>query len=146
MALVCRLAFTHSTYKNLCQWVYLKLHLHQLHYKAASGLRQSLRSSVVFLDQAPYYWWPRWVLRGDWDPFWLRPWRVCLQCRRPRLDSWVRKIPLEREIATLSSILAWRIPQIEEPGRLRSTESQRVGHDGVTFTFKTHSTTLRGAP
>ena len=37
--------------------------------------------------------------------------------------------PLEKEMATHSSILAWRIPWIEEPGRLQSTESQRVGHD-----------------
>ena len=37
--------------------------------------------------------------------------------------------PLEKEIATHSSILAWRIPWTEEPGRLQSTGSQRVGHD-----------------
>ena len=36
---------------------------------------------------------------------------------------------LEKEMATHSSILAWRIPWMEEPGRLQSTESQRVGHD-----------------
>ena len=35
--------------------------------------------------------------------------------------------PLEK--ATHSSILAWRIPWTEEPGRLQSTESQRVGHN-----------------
>ena len=35
---------------------------------------------------------------------------------------------LERGMATHSSILAWRIPRTEEPGRLRSTGSQRVGH------------------
>ena len=32
-------------------------------------------------------------------------------------------------MATHSSILAWRIPQTEEPGRLQSKGSQRVGHD-----------------
>ena len=37
--------------------------------------------------------------------------------------------PLEKEMATHSSILAWRIPWVEEPGRLQSMESQRVGHD-----------------
>ena len=37
--------------------------------------------------------------------------------------------PLEKEMATHSSILAWRIPWIEEPGRLQSTGSQRVRHD-----------------
>ena len=36
---------------------------------------------------------------------------------------------LEKEMETHSSILAWRIPQMEEPSRLQSMESQRVGHD-----------------
>ena len=37
--------------------------------------------------------------------------------------------PLEKEMATHSSILAWRNPWTEEPGRLQSMGSQRVGHD-----------------
>ena len=37
--------------------------------------------------------------------------------------------PLEKETATHSSILAWRIPWTEEPGELQSMGSQRVGHD-----------------
>ena len=37
--------------------------------------------------------------------------------------------PLEKEMAIHSSILAWRIPWTEEPGRLPSIGSQRVGHD-----------------
>ena len=37
--------------------------------------------------------------------------------------------PLEKGIATHSTILAWRIPWTEEPGGLPSMESQRVGHD-----------------
>jgi len=40
--------------------------------------------------------------------------------------------PLEKEMATHSSILAWRIPWREEPGRLQSMGSQRVGHDWGT--------------
>ena len=40
--------------------------------------------------------------------------------------------PLEKEMATHSSILAWWIPWTEEPGRLQSMGSQRVGHDWVT--------------
>jgi len=36
--------------------------------------------------------------------------------------------PLEKGMATHSSILAWRIPWTEEPGRLQSVESPRVGH------------------
>ena len=46
--------------------------------------------------------------------------------------------PLEKEMATHSSILAWRIPRTEEPGGLQSTGSQRVRQDWVTslhFTF-----------
>ena len=41
-------------------------------------------------------------------------------------------------MATLSSILAWRIPWTEESGGLQSMESQRVGHDWVTNTFHFH--------
>ena len=37
--------------------------------------------------------------------------------------------PLEKEMAIHSSILAWKIPWIEEPGRLQSMWSQRVGHN-----------------
>ena len=48
-------------------------------------------------------------------------------------ETWVPyqgwKDPLERGTATHSSILAWRIPWTEEPGRLQSMGSQRVGHD-----------------
>ena len=36
---------------------------------------------------------------------------------------------LEKEMATHSRTVAWRIPWTEEPGRLQSTESQRIGHD-----------------
>ena len=50
--------------------------------------------------------------------------------------TWVRSLgwgdPLEKGMATHSSILAWRIPWTEEPGGLLSIESQRVGHDLVT--------------
>ena len=37
--------------------------------------------------------------------------------------------PLEKEMATHSSTLAWKIPWMEAPGRLQSMGSQRVGHD-----------------
>ena len=40
-----------------------------------------------------------------------------------------REDPLEKEMATHSSTLVWRIPWREEPGRLQSMRSQRVGHD-----------------
>ena len=43
-----------------------------------------------------------------------------------------QKDPLEEEMATHSSILAWEIPWTEEPGGLQSMGSQRVGHNLVT--------------
>ena len=43
--------------------------------------------------------------------------------------------PLEKGMATYSSILAWRIPWTEEPGRLQSTGSQRAGHEWATNTL-----------
>ena len=49
--------------------------------------------------------------------------------RETRVRSLVREDPLEKELATHSSILAWRIPWAEEPGRLQSMGSQRVGQD-----------------
>ena len=49
---------------------------------------------------------------------------------------WVQSLghedPLEKEMATHSSILAWRIPRIEEPGRLQSMGHKRVQHNLAT--------------
>ena len=64
-----------------------------------------------------------------------------LKCLPAMWESWVwplgREDPLEKEMATHSSILAWRIPWAEEPGGLQSMGLQRVGHDWATslFTF-----------
>ena len=58
--------------------------------------------------------------------------KTCLQCRRPRFNLWVRKIPPEKEMAAHSSILVWRIPGTKEPGGLQFIGSQRVGQDRVT--------------
>ena len=48
-------------------------------------------------------------------------------------ETWVRSLgqedPLEKEMATHSSTLAWKIPWTEERSRLQSMGSQRVGHD-----------------
>ena len=49
-----------------------------------------------------------------------------------RVWSLGQEDPLEKEMATHSSTLAWKIPWTEDPGRLQSTGSQRVGHDWVT--------------
>ena len=56
-----------------------------------------------------------------------------------RVRSLGQEDSLEKEMATHSSILAWKIPWMEEPGALQSLGSQRVGHDWMTslslFTF-----------
>ena len=46
-----------------------------------------------------------------------------------QVQSLGQEDPLEEDIATHSSILAWEIPSTEEPGGLQSTGSQRVGYD-----------------
>ena len=68
-------------------------------------------------------------------PRWLSGTESACQCRKMQETrvwylGW--EDPLEKEMATHSSILAWRIPWTEEPGELQSTGSQRVGHDWVT--------------
>ena len=59
--------------------------------------------------------------------------------RNGRTDSWgnqSRCLRIKRAVmATDSSILAWRIPETEEPGGQQSMGLQRVGHDSVTNTF-----------
>ena len=46
---------------------------------------------------------------------------------------------LEKEMATHSSILAWKIPWTEESGGLQSMGVQRIGHDWATNTYTIHS-------
>ena len=62
-------------------------------------------------------------------------------------EIWVQSLgredPLEKEMATHSSILAWRISWTEEPGGLQSTGLYRVRHDCVTFTSLTFSVITR---
>ena len=59
-----------------------------------------------------------------------------LKCLPAMRDTWVQSLgqedPLEKEMATHSSTLAWRVPWTEEPGRLQSMGLQRVGHDWAT--------------
>ena len=52
--------------------------------------------------------------------------------QEPSVRSLGREDPLETEMATHSSTLAWRIPWTEEPGRPQSMGSLRVGHDCAT--------------
>ena len=59
--------------------------------------------------------------------------------QKTQIQSLGRENPLEEEVATHPSILAWEIPWTEEPGGLQSSGSQGAGHDSVT---KHHSRTV----
>ena len=69
-------------------------------------------------------------------------------------ETWIWSLvwedPLEEGMATHSSILAWRIPWAEEPGKLQSMGLQRVGHDRATKHSSTYIIfllkTRRGGP
>ena len=56
-----------------------------------------------------------------------------VKCLPAMRETWVQSLsqedPLEKEMATYSSILAWKITWMEEPGRLPSMGSQRAGHN-----------------
>ena len=52
--------------------------------------------------------------------------RICLPMQEMQVQSLGQEDPLEREMATKSSILAWEVPWTEEPGGLQSMESQRT--------------------
>ena len=49
--------------------------------------------------------------------------------RKTQIRSLGQEDPLEKEMAALSSTPAWKIPRMEEPGRLQSLGSLQVGHD-----------------
>ena len=65
-------------------------------------------------------------------PRWLSDKRIHLPMQETH-EMWVQspcqEDPLDEEMATYSSILAWKIPRTEEPSRLQSLRSQRVRHD-----------------
>ena len=74
----------------------------------------------------------------DLKYFWASPLVQMVKNLPAMWETWVRSLGwedlLEKGMATHSSILAWRIPWTEEPGRLQSMDSQRVRHDWVTNT------------
>ena len=59
-----------------------------------------------------------------------------VKCLPAVQETWIRSLdledPLEKEMATYSSTLAWKIPWTEEPGGLQFMGSQRIGHDSMT--------------
>ena len=58
--------------------------------------------------------------------------RICLPMHETQLQPLGQEDPVKKEMATHSSILTWEISWTEEPGRLQSMGSQRVGHDLAT--------------
>ena len=71
-----------------------------------------------------------WEIRID---IWASLVAQTVKCLPTMQETWVQspgqEDPLEKEMATQFSILAWKIPWMEEHGRLQSMGSQRVGHD-----------------
>ena len=68
-------------------------------------------------------------------PWWLRWVKNVPAMEETQVQSLGLEDLLEKGMVTHSSILAWRIPWTEEPGRMQSTGLQRVGHDWATNTF-----------
>ena len=80
---------------------------------------------------SPTQWTWVWVDSGSW--WWTgRPGVLRFMGLQRVGHDWATELKLEKEMATQSSILAWRIPWIEKPGRLWSMGSQTVTHDWVT--------------
>ena len=86
------------------------------------------------------HWWWKSKTSKEYDMIFIYQWASLVAQRlkhlppmqETRVRSLGREDPLEKEMATHSSIIAWRIPRKEELGRLQSTGLQRVGYDWVT--------------
>ena len=77
-------------------------------------------------------------------PWWLVKSLLAMQkTQEMRVQSLGREDTLEKGMATHSSILAWRIPWIGEPGGLQSMGLQRVGHSSTTNSFTSLSCTIQ---
>ena len=83
---------------------------------------KSIQLSYIKLD----------IEEGGW---WLRGQRICLQRRRRRFDPWVRKIPWRRKRQPTPVFLPGEFYQLEKPGGIQSTVSQRVRHNWAITTF-----------
>ena len=106
-------------------YVYFKFDCFLMTFTTTS-LVQRLNVLMVVNDYSYLFFsFNRWFLN------WSIMIKICLQCRRYGSEPWVRKIPLQKEMATQSNVLAWEIPWTEEPGRLQFTGSQKR-HNWVT--------------
>ena len=79
-------------------------------------------------------------VHSNWGASWVAQWS---RVHPPVQETWVRSLgqedPLEKEMATHSSILAWKILWTEEPGGLQSMGSQKVRHNSYTQHMHTHN-------
>ena len=113
-------------------------------------LSSSSSSGLMVFIQIQFTWNP-WILTNlTWQRCdWFEDFRMGSSCIRvgpesselwgTRVQSLGWKDLLEKEMATHSSISAWRIPWMEEPDRLQSMGSQSVGHDWATSLSFFHS-------
>ena len=88
-------------------------------------VREDLLSSSVCTHRSP----PLPAHNFFFDPLVAQTVKSLPAMQQTQVQSLSWEDPMEREMAAHSSILAWKIPQMEEPGRLQSTGSQRVEHD-----------------
>ena len=101
-----------------------------------------IESPVVFLYKNSTLMWPIgiWIWPAPPLLFWASLVAQTVKrlpaMRETRVQSLGWEDLLEKEMAAHSSIAAWRIPWTEEPGRLQSMGSQRVGHDWATSLWK----------
>ena len=96
---------------------------------------------MVSIYLANNWTWKKDTLRGDLELCGLVV-GICGYLWDPSIICGYLWDPLEKEMATHSSILAWRIPQTEEPGRLQSMGLQRVGHDWASSLWGPSSHTM----
>ena len=107
-----------------------------------------LTRSLMFLPYAFFLWWVSRALQNVYvtpSAFWASLVAQTVKRLPAVRETWVQSLgwedPLEKGMATHSSTLAWKIPWVEEPGRLQSMGSQRVRHDWATsldLLFITH--------
>ena len=88
----------------------------------AIPLRSSIKQSVFYDYLSGKFW----GFPGGWE----------VKVSASMQETWVRSLgledPLEKEMAIHSNTIAWKIPWTEEPGRLQSMGSRRVGYDWAT--------------
>ena len=93
---------------------------------ASSSLLYTPKGGLCIFYYLPYYWWGF-------------PVAQTVKNLPAMQETWGWKDPLEKGMATHSSILAWRIPWTEDPGGLQSMGSERFGHDWASITFTFHT-------